>query len=92
MSALDTLPPAFAGIDLLINNAGLARGLDPAQEADLADWELMIDTKPDKIQALIDINRNIAAGLMKQVKPLPGQQAQKPDADKPVKSTIDSVT
>ncbi len=55
--------------------------------------ELLIDTKPDKIQALIDINRNIAAGLMKQVKPLPGQQAAKPgDGDKPVKSTIDSVT
>ncbi len=55
--------------------------------------ELMIDTKPDKMQAIIDINRNIAAGLMKTVKPLPGQQAAKPlDADKPVKSTIDSIT
>ena len=33
--------------------------------------DILIDTRPEKIQALIDINRNIAAGLMKQVKPLP---------------------
>ena len=37
------LPPAFAGIDLLVNNAGLALGTAPAQQADLAQWKQMID-------------------------------------------------
>ena len=38
------LPPTFAGIDLLVNNAGLALGTAPAQSADLAQWRQMIDT------------------------------------------------
>jgi len=38
------LPPEFAEIDVLVNNAGLALGLNPAQDADLDDWEQMIDT------------------------------------------------
>ncbi|OOG57951.1 SDR family NAD(P)-dependent oxidoreductase [Rhodanobacter sp. C03] len=38
------LPPEFAGIDLLVNNAGLALGTAPAQQADLAQWKQMIDT------------------------------------------------
>lgn len=43
-AALAALPPAFAGIDLLVNNAGLALGTRPAQQASLADWQVMIDT------------------------------------------------
>jgi len=43
-AAVDGLPPAFAQIDVLVNNAGLALGLAPAQSADLADWDTMIDT------------------------------------------------
>src|SRR5688500_8933641 len=43
-AALDALPPAFRGIDLLVNNAGLALGTAPAQRADLAQWRQMIDT------------------------------------------------
>jgi 3-hydroxy acid dehydrogenase / malonic semialdehyde reductase len=38
------LPAEFAEIDLLVNNAGAALGLNPAQDADLDDWEQMIDT------------------------------------------------
>ncbi|MGB5853167.1 MAG: SDR family NAD(P)-dependent oxidoreductase [Rhodanobacter sp.] len=38
------LPAAFAGLDLLVNNAGLALGTEPAQQADLAQWKQMIDT------------------------------------------------
>ncbi len=38
------LPAAFAGITVLVNNAGLALGLEPAQSADFADWEQVIDT------------------------------------------------
>jgi len=43
-AALDALPAAFAGIDVLVNNAGLALGTAPAQRASLAQWQQMIDT------------------------------------------------
>ncbi len=42
--ALTALPPEFAAVDILINNAGLALGLEPAQRTDLDDWDTMIDT------------------------------------------------
>jgi 3-hydroxy acid dehydrogenase / malonic semialdehyde reductase len=42
--AVSALPPEFAEIDVLVNNAGLALGLESAQEADLDDWDQMIDT------------------------------------------------
>ncbi|NVJ64946.1 MAG: SDR family oxidoreductase [Gammaproteobacteria bacterium] len=42
--AIDGLPAGFQQIDLLVNNAGLALGLSPAHEADLADWHQMVDT------------------------------------------------
>ena len=38
------LPEPFRDIDVLVNNAGLALGLEGAHEADLDDWETMIDT------------------------------------------------
>jgi 3-hydroxy acid dehydrogenase/malonic semialdehyde reductase len=41
---VDGLPSEFAEIHVLVNNAGLALGLNPAQDADLDDWEQMIDT------------------------------------------------
>lgn len=41
---LDTLPEPFRQIDCLINNAGLALGLEKAHEADFHDWETMIHT------------------------------------------------
>ena len=43
-NALSGLPDAFKSIDVLINNAGLALGLGPAEEASLKDWEVMVDT------------------------------------------------
>ena len=42
--AVKSLPREFAEVDILINNAGLALGLDPAQKADIADWDVMIRT------------------------------------------------
>jgi len=42
--ALDDLPQAFRSIDILINNAGLALGLNPAHETDWNDWQTMIET------------------------------------------------
>lgn len=50
--ALATLPAEFAEIDLLVNNAGLALGADPAFKANLDDWEVMIDTN-DKALAIV---------------------------------------
>src|SRR5580693_6117809 len=41
---IDGLPGEFAEVDVLVNNAGAALGLNPAQDADLDDWEQMIDT------------------------------------------------
>ncbi|ULJ60182.1 SDR family oxidoreductase [Wielerella bovis] len=41
---LETLPEKFQQIDCLINNAGLALGLEPAHEANMEDWETMIHT------------------------------------------------
>src|SRR5690242_17528512 len=37
-SALDALPEGFRNVDLLVNNAGLALGTRPAQDASLDDW------------------------------------------------------
>ena len=42
--ALASLPQAWRDIDLLVNNAGLALGLEPAQRANFDDWQTMIDT------------------------------------------------
>ena len=43
-AVFNTLPDAFSPIDVLVNNAGLAVGLEAADEVDLADWEQMVDT------------------------------------------------
>ena len=42
--AFASLPRDFAAIDMLVNSAGLALGLEPAQACDLDDWDTMIDT------------------------------------------------
>jgi len=42
--AINTLPRPYAEVDVLINNAGLALGLEPSHRAELNDWEQMIDT------------------------------------------------
>src|SRR5438309_9111667 len=43
-AAFDGLPAAFREVDVLVNNAGLAMGLQPAQSANLDDWDTMVDT------------------------------------------------
>ncbi|MDX5985873.1 SDR family NAD(P)-dependent oxidoreductase [Sphingomonas echinoides] len=60
-AALASLPADFAEIDLLINNAGLALGTAPAQEASLDDWQTMIDTN---VSALVSITRKLLPGLV----------------------------
>ena len=44
IQAIDTLPQQWKEIDVLINNAGLALGLDKVSEANLDDWMTMVDT------------------------------------------------
>ncbi|HTH68961.1 MAG TPA: SDR family NAD(P)-dependent oxidoreductase [Rhodanobacter sp.] len=56
-----SLPPAFAGIDLLVNNAGLALGTAPAQQADLAQWKQMIDTN---VTALVSLTHLLLPQLI----------------------------
>lgn len=55
------LPPAFAGIDLLVNNAGLALGTAPTQQADLAQWKQMIDTN---VTALVSLTHLLLPHLI----------------------------
>jgi 3-hydroxy acid dehydrogenase/malonic semialdehyde reductase len=55
------LPPEFAEIDILVNNAGLALGLGPAQEADLDQWDQMIDTN---VKGLTYVTRAILPGMV----------------------------
>ncbi len=60
--ALANLPDAYREVDILINNAGLALGLEPAHEADLENWENMIDTN---IKGLLYCTRQILPGMVK---------------------------
>lgn len=59
--AVGALPADFAAIDVLINNAGLALGLEPAHRVALEDWETMIDTN---IKGLIYCTRAILPGMV----------------------------
>ncbi|HFB64175.1 MAG TPA: SDR family oxidoreductase [Aeromonadales bacterium] len=59
--AIDDLPDEFSTIDILINNAGLALGLGPAHEADLDDWDTMIDTN---IKGLTYVTRAVLPGMV----------------------------
>ena len=43
-AAIAAIPAPFAGINIVLANAGLALGLQPAQETDITDWETMIAT------------------------------------------------
>ncbi|MEJ0071604.1 MAG: SDR family NAD(P)-dependent oxidoreductase [Pseudomonadota bacterium] len=60
-AALAKLPAAAAEIDLLVNNAGLALGLEPAQRANLDDWETMVDTN---IKGLLYLTRAVLPGMV----------------------------
>lgn len=60
-AALAALPADFADIDLLINNAGLALGTAPAQQADLGQWRQMIDTN---ITGLVTITHKLLPRLI----------------------------
>jgi len=60
-AALAALPEAFRGIDLLVNNAGLALGTAPAQAASLEDWRTMIATN---IGSLVTLTHRLLPALI----------------------------
>lgn len=55
-----SLPEEFRAIDVLVNNAGLALGLESADQANLEDWETMVETN---ILGLIAITRAVLPGM-----------------------------
>lgn len=59
------LPEEFKEIDVLVNNAGLALGMGPAQSADLEDWETMVDTN---IKGLLYLTRAILPAMVERKK------------------------
>jgi 3-hydroxy acid dehydrogenase/malonic semialdehyde reductase len=64
-NAIDKLPEKFRNIDVLVNNAGLALGLEPSHTANLEDWETMVDTN---IKGLLYCTRLILPGMVKRNK------------------------
>lgn len=59
--ALAGLPPQWREIDVLVNNAGLALGLEPAHKANVDDWETMIDTNN---KGLVYMTRAVLPGMV----------------------------
>jgi len=59
--AIDALPEAFSRIDVLVNNAGLALGLEMAHEANLDDWDTMVDTN---IKGLLYMTRKLLPAMV----------------------------
>lgn len=60
-AAVESIPQEWQDIDVLINNAGLARGLEPEYEGDFDDWDQMIDTN---IKGLLNMTRYIVPGMI----------------------------
>jgi len=60
-AAVAGLPEDFAKVDVLINNAGLALGLEPAQAAKLDDWDTMVDTN---VKGLMYMTRALLPGMV----------------------------
>ena len=63
--AVDSLPAAWQDIDVLINNAGLALGLEPEYAGEFTDWETMIDTN---VKGLLYMTRLIVPGMVERLK------------------------
>lgn len=60
--ALDSLPDNRKSIDVLINNAGNAHGLDPIQSGSLEDWDAMMDIN---VKGLLYVSREVIPGMTK---------------------------
>ncbi|MEM9930384.1 MAG: SDR family NAD(P)-dependent oxidoreductase, partial [Bacteroidota bacterium] len=60
-AAIENLPPEWSNIDILINNAGKAKGFDPIHQGRLEHWEEMIDTN---VKGLLYLTRAISPGMV----------------------------
>lgn len=59
--AIDGLPGEFAAVDVLVNNAGLGRGLEKLQEGNVEGWDQMIDTN---VKGLLYVSRAVLPGMV----------------------------
>ncbi|MBX2965635.1 MAG: SDR family NAD(P)-dependent oxidoreductase [Cyclobacteriaceae bacterium] len=59
--AFGSLPQAWRNIDVLINNAGNAHGLDPIQSGDVRDWDAMIDIN---VKGLLYVTKMVIPGMI----------------------------
>lgn len=59
--SIEDLPKEWAQIDILINNAGLSRGLDKLYQGNIDDWEEMIDTN---VKGLLYVTRAVVPGMV----------------------------
>lgn len=60
-AAINSIPAEWSEVDVLVNNAGLALGLEPEYEGDYQDWDTMIDTN---IKGLLTMTRLIVPGMV----------------------------
>ncbi len=63
--AIPSLPDAWKKIDVLVNNAGLSRGLDKIYEGKIQDWEEMVDTN---VKGLLYVSRAVLPGMVERNK------------------------
>lgn len=59
--AVNSLPAEWREIEVLVNNAGLASGLEPEYEGDYEDWDKMIDTN---VKGLLTVTREVVPGMV----------------------------
>jgi NADP-dependent 3-hydroxy acid dehydrogenase YdfG len=59
--AIEELPAEWAAIDVLVNNAGLSRGLDKLYQGKIEDWEEMLDTN---VKGLLYVTRSVVPGMV----------------------------
>ena len=60
-AALNALPQEWKSIDVLVNNAGLAIGVDKEYEGNLDEWDVVIDTN---VKALLSMTRLVVPGMV----------------------------
>lgn len=64
-SKINQLPDSFSEIDILINNAGNAHGLDPIQEGNIDDWEAMLDIN---VKGLLFVSKAVLPKMLERKK------------------------